>query len=255
MVVRVAQRAAASGAHQVVVAADSERHRRGVCAARLRRRADPPDHATGTDRIAEAAVLLGLGADVDRRQCPGRRAADARGRRCARRRMRWPSAPTARSRPRATRSHDAARVLRSQRGQGGDRPTRDARSTSRARRSRGPRRVRQRTATQPAARAAARRHLGIYAYRAGFLRRFRAAACRAARAARKPRTAARAGPRTPHRGRRRADRCHPASIRRRTCRTRAQPGVAAIAVHGPKRPTLAEPAPATEHLWPAARSG
>ena len=65
MVVRVAQRAAASAAVRVVVAADDaeivsacEAH--GVQAVLTR-----PDHATGSDRLAEACTLLGLdGTDV-----------------------------------------------------------------------------------------------------------------------------------------------------------------------------------------------
>ena len=65
MVVRVAQRAALSAARRVVVAADHadivgacERH--GVEALLTR-----ADHATGSDRLAEACALLGLeGADV-----------------------------------------------------------------------------------------------------------------------------------------------------------------------------------------------
>ena len=61
MVVRVAERAALSGASRVVVAADDpgivracEKH--GVAAILTRR-----DHVSGTDRLAEASVLLGLG--------------------------------------------------------------------------------------------------------------------------------------------------------------------------------------------------
>ncbi len=60
MVVRVAQRAALSAASRVVVAADDaeivdacERH--GVAAVLTR-----ADHATGSDRLAEACLLLGL---------------------------------------------------------------------------------------------------------------------------------------------------------------------------------------------------
>ena len=63
MVVRVAQRAALSAASRVVVAADDaeivqacERH--GVAAVLTR-----ADHATGSDRLAEACVLLGLEGD------------------------------------------------------------------------------------------------------------------------------------------------------------------------------------------------
>ncbi len=60
MVVRVAQRAAASGADQVVVAADDERivaacSRFGVTALITR-----SDHASGSDRLAEACALLRL---------------------------------------------------------------------------------------------------------------------------------------------------------------------------------------------------
>ena len=64
MVVRVAQRAALSAAARVVVAADDaeivnacERH--GVAAVLTR-----ADHATGSDRLAEACELLGLDGDA-----------------------------------------------------------------------------------------------------------------------------------------------------------------------------------------------
>jgi len=64
MVVRVAERAARSGARQVVVAADDDAivdacRRHGITALLTRR-----DHATGSDRLAEACALLGL-ADAD----------------------------------------------------------------------------------------------------------------------------------------------------------------------------------------------
>ncbi|CAG0968424.1 3-deoxy-manno-octulosonate cytidylyltransferase (CMP-KDO synthetase) [Burkholderiales bacterium] len=63
MVVRVAERARASGAARVVVATDDERvmaaaRRHGVDALMTR-----ADHATGTDRLAEAATQLGLPAE------------------------------------------------------------------------------------------------------------------------------------------------------------------------------------------------
>lgn len=63
MVVRVAQRAALSGAQQVVVATDSERilaacERHGTRAVLTR-----ADHPTGSDRLAEACQLLGLDGD------------------------------------------------------------------------------------------------------------------------------------------------------------------------------------------------
>ncbi len=64
MVVRVARRAAASGAGRVVVCADSARvldacHRHGVQAILTDDR-----HPTGTDRLAQACALLGLAPDA-----------------------------------------------------------------------------------------------------------------------------------------------------------------------------------------------
>ncbi len=63
MVVRVAQRAALSGAQQVVVATDSERilaacEQHGARAILTR-----ADHPTGSDRLAEACQILGLDGD------------------------------------------------------------------------------------------------------------------------------------------------------------------------------------------------
>ena len=63
MVVRVAQRAALSGARQVVVATDSERilaacEQHGARAVLTR-----ADHPTGSDRLAEACSILGLDGD------------------------------------------------------------------------------------------------------------------------------------------------------------------------------------------------
>ena len=60
MVVRVAERAQAAGAARVVVATDDERIApRSKRTAFDRLRMTRADHATGTDRIAEAAQLLG----------------------------------------------------------------------------------------------------------------------------------------------------------------------------------------------------
>jgi len=64
MVVRVARRAALSAASQVVVAADDVEiveacQRHGVAALLTR-----ADHATGSDRLAEACALLGLDGDA-----------------------------------------------------------------------------------------------------------------------------------------------------------------------------------------------
>lgn len=63
MVVRVAERARRSGAERVVVAADSQRiadacAQHGVACVLTR-----PDHPSGSDRLAEACALLGLGDD------------------------------------------------------------------------------------------------------------------------------------------------------------------------------------------------
>jgi 3-deoxy-manno-octulosonate cytidylyltransferase (CMP-KDO synthetase) len=63
MVVRVAERARASGARRVVVATDDARIADAVRAGGLEAIMTSAAHATGTDRLAEAASLLGLGAD------------------------------------------------------------------------------------------------------------------------------------------------------------------------------------------------
>lgn len=60
MVVRVCERARASGAADVTVATDDERIRKAVANAGFRALMTRPDHPSGTDRIAEAAALLGL---------------------------------------------------------------------------------------------------------------------------------------------------------------------------------------------------
>jgi len=61
--VRVAQRALASGATRVVVATDDERVRDAVAAHGLVACMTRADHPTGTDRLAEAAIALGLADD------------------------------------------------------------------------------------------------------------------------------------------------------------------------------------------------
>ena len=61
MVVRVCERAAASGALGVTVATDDERIRAAVQAHGFRALLTRADHATGTDRVAEAAAQLALG--------------------------------------------------------------------------------------------------------------------------------------------------------------------------------------------------
>ena len=63
MVVRVAERATASGAARVVVATDDERIADAARAFGIEAVMTRTDHPTGTDRLAEAAALLALGAD------------------------------------------------------------------------------------------------------------------------------------------------------------------------------------------------
>ncbi len=63
MVVRVAERAALSGAGQVVVAADDERIAAACRAHQVRVVMTRADHASGSDRLAEACTLLGLDGD------------------------------------------------------------------------------------------------------------------------------------------------------------------------------------------------
>lgn len=63
MVVRVAERAQTSGATRVVVATDDARVRDAVVAHGLAACMTRDDHATGTDRLAEAAQQLGLADD------------------------------------------------------------------------------------------------------------------------------------------------------------------------------------------------
>ncbi len=64
MVVRVAERARASGASRVAVATDDERIRAAVVAHGLEACLTRADHPTGTDRLAEAALHLGLADDA-----------------------------------------------------------------------------------------------------------------------------------------------------------------------------------------------
>ncbi len=60
MVVRVAQRAAEAGADQVVVAGDDARIVQACAAHGVRALLTRSDHASGSDRLAEACTLLGL---------------------------------------------------------------------------------------------------------------------------------------------------------------------------------------------------
>lgn len=65
MVVRVARRVADSGAQRVVVAADSEEILEACARHRVEAVPTRPDHASGSDRLAEACERLGLdGRDV-----------------------------------------------------------------------------------------------------------------------------------------------------------------------------------------------
>ncbi|MGH8736890.1 MAG: 3-deoxy-manno-octulosonate cytidylyltransferase [Burkholderiales bacterium] len=60
MVVRVCERAQASGAERVCVATDDERIAQAVRAQGFETRMTRSDHPSGTDRIAEAALAMGL---------------------------------------------------------------------------------------------------------------------------------------------------------------------------------------------------
>ncbi len=63
MVAHVCERARASGARSVAVATDDRRIAEAVERAGFRALMTRPEHASGTDRIAEAAAALGLGAE------------------------------------------------------------------------------------------------------------------------------------------------------------------------------------------------
>ena len=66
MVVRVAERAATSGAERVIVAADDERILQACAAHGVQALLTRRDHASGSDRLAQACELLGLqGDDVE----------------------------------------------------------------------------------------------------------------------------------------------------------------------------------------------
>src|SRR5208283_647705 len=64
MVVRVAERARASGAQRVAVATDDPRIVEAVVRAGFESCLTRADHPTGTDRLAEAVSLLGLADDA-----------------------------------------------------------------------------------------------------------------------------------------------------------------------------------------------
>ena len=64
MVVRVADRARESGADRVVIATDDERVMAAARAHGVEALMTRADHPTGTDRLAEAAALLGLSPDA-----------------------------------------------------------------------------------------------------------------------------------------------------------------------------------------------
>ena len=72
MVVRVLERALASGAEEVWVATDHAGVRDAVEAAGGKVLLTNPDHPTGTDRLAEVVTRLGLGSWRHRGQCAGR---------------------------------------------------------------------------------------------------------------------------------------------------------------------------------------
>ncbi|MEP7282420.1 MAG: 3-deoxy-manno-octulosonate cytidylyltransferase [Rubrivivax sp.] len=63
MIVRVAERAQRAGARRVIVAADDDRIVQACAAHGVAALATRRDHASGSDRLAEACVLLGLDGD------------------------------------------------------------------------------------------------------------------------------------------------------------------------------------------------
>ncbi|MDN3922051.1 3-deoxy-manno-octulosonate cytidylyltransferase [Roseateles violae] len=63
MIVRVARRAALSGARQVVVATDSQEVLQACAEHQVKAVLTRADHASGSDRLAEACELLGLDGD------------------------------------------------------------------------------------------------------------------------------------------------------------------------------------------------
>ena len=63
LVAWAAERARASGADQVVIATDHQQIADAIAARGYKVCTTSPDHPTGTDRLAEAVGLLGLGAD------------------------------------------------------------------------------------------------------------------------------------------------------------------------------------------------
>jgi 3-deoxy-manno-octulosonate cytidylyltransferase (CMP-KDO synthetase) len=167
MVVRVAQACAASGASQVVVATDHPRIEAACAAHGVRAVMTRPDHASGSDRLAEACALLGLdGNDVivnvqgDEPLMPAALVA-----RCASLLDEHPDCPVATVAHRIEdidewRNPNVVKVVLDAQGRAllfSRAPIpfpRDAAAGS--------------LPTAPPA----LRHLGIYAYRAGFLRRF-----------------------------------------------------------------------------------
>lgn len=165
MVVRVAQACAAAGASQVVVATDHPRIEAACVAHGVRAVMTRPDHASGSDRLAEACELLGLdGDDVvvnvqgDEPLIPAALVA-----RCARLLDEHPDCPVATVAHRIDdadewRNPNVVKVVLDAQGR--------ALLFSRAPIPH-PRDV-----PPGGLPPGALRHLGIYAYRAGFLRRF-----------------------------------------------------------------------------------
>jgi 3-deoxy-manno-octulosonate cytidylyltransferase (CMP-KDO synthetase) len=170
MVVRVARGASASGAARVIVAADSPEIVDACSAHDVEALLTRNDHATGTDRLAEAVVLLGLADDAivvnvqgDEPLMPAavvRRVADALAERadCAIATACHPLHDAAEFfSPNVVKvvADAAGRALYFSRA-----PIPWSRDAFAAHRDRLPPGL------------PARRHIGLYAYRAGFLRRF-----------------------------------------------------------------------------------
>ena len=120
MIVRVARRAAQSAARSVTVAADDATIVAACAAHGVAAVLTGTHHASGSDRLAEAARLLGLPDIGDRRQRPGRRADDRPGAdRCLRRAARAPR--RLRHEHRRASDRERCRLRQSEHRQGGAR--------------------------------------------------------------------------------------------------------------------------------------
>jgi 3-deoxy-manno-octulosonate cytidylyltransferase (CMP-KDO synthetase) len=168
MVVRVAERARASGAARIVVATDHADILAACAAHGIEARMTRSDHPSGTDRIAEVARALGLAGRRGRGQPAGRRAADRPGPAVRLRRPHQGRRADGDLRPSAERRGGRVQPERGQgrARQGGQGAVFLARHHPLA-----PRRL-CRHARRAAAGYAPLRHIGLYAYSNAFLQAY-----------------------------------------------------------------------------------